>query len=67
MSAPISTVAIDASTRVRIQTEGNKVSLSVLVGGIQMIKKDLEPNAASVIGSSLRHCAECAQENELLS
>lgn len=67
MSAPISTVAIDANTRVRIQTEGSKVTLAVLVAGIQMIKKELEPNAASVIGSSLRHCAECAQENELLA
>lgn len=65
--APISNVKLDASTTVRIQTTGHKVSLAVIVAGIQMIKKELEPNAASVIGSSLRHCAECALENEMLS
>lgn len=67
MSGPsVSVIGIDANTKVRIETAGTRVSLAVLVAGIQVIKKELEPNAASVIGSSLRHCAECAQENELL-
>lgn len=67
MTAASITIPLDSARTVRVEVKGPTVQLSMILFGITGHAASIPPAAASAIGAALKHCAEFAQENELLS